>query len=152
MRKLLIYMSIYAVLGIVGWNAFFYIAGERTLMDTAKDKVALLTATEGIDQSKLFRWQDAKGVWHYSDNMPSYENDYNKYKAELEYLRKLPQTALPTGEIPQAVEASAKTDFLAMIPGIAQIQQGAQLVKEALNVQKMLDNHKEQLDQSTNKE
>jgi hypothetical protein len=145
-------MSIYALLGVVGWNAFYFIAGERTLMDTAKDKIALLTATDGIDQSKVFRWQDAKGVWHYSDIKPSYEQDYNKFKTELEYLRKLPQNALPTGELPQAIEASSKTDILSMIPGIAQIQQGAQLVKEALNVQKMLDNHKEKLDQSTTSE
>ena len=100
------------------------------------------------DQTIVYKWQDRDGVWHFSDkastSIPS-EEFAIKHNTNMVHMEK---QEIP-GETPriQADENVVQNETVSLDPKASPYEQLPNLIDQAKNVEKLLDQHQQQQEQ-----
>ena len=146
MLKPILFTSLYAIIGVSGWNAYSIISEQDTsvasITDYAKqtnDK--LHRAIQGTNKP-IYRYKDEHNNWIYSDK-PLDPTVTGNYDNELAFLRSLPKEAMPTSSF----EVSQLTKTVATQESVNPEKLNVKdLMQEAKKVVKMLEDRNDLLD------
>lgn len=152
MFKPLVFTSLYALAGFSGWQAYSVITEEDTSL-TALTAFAKTTNEQIInsvsgDDNHIYRQKNEDGQWVYS-NQPIEKITNSNYEQELEFLKSLPQEAMPTSSFKTSPQLVSMIEKAAAVTGENKI---SKLMEEAKKVAAMLEERNKLLDSFNHKE
>lgn len=130
MKAFLFFMALLVILALVA--PFFLQVNGKAIM-TVEDDLPDPTALVPKPEQAVYRWQDADGVWHFSESPPT-SGDAERITLRPN-IDAMPATSLAPAaastadnDPPPAPASPVRTD---LIPGIGGLLQGKALMQEA---------------------
>lgn len=105
------------------------------------------TTDKDTNETRVYKWQDANGEWHFSNTPPpdGVKSSVETYRSDVNITQAPPAVAEEAVE--PAGEADIPTTAVPLLP-ITDPERVQQLIEDAKNVQKTLDQRKQQMDEN----
>lgn len=122
----------------------------QQLIDKTASGLSSLGKDPAPTTTTIYKWQDEKGVWHYSDK-PNAFGDSEQVELDSS---KITVMAAEDTRILNSLGQKPKNEPMNPAIGLTTIKPGEvkQLVEDAKNVQQLMDNRQKQLDEQIDKQ
>jgi len=119
MIKPLVFISLYTIAGLGGWEAYTNINKDESSEKTALVEEHAIEFVSPVNKT-IHRWKDHKGKWQYSDTVKTVKS-YDSYAKELQLLRNLPREVLPSQALKQVTEDDGLFSSLEGLTKVSQL-------------------------------
>ena len=143
MIKFVVFLSLYAAVGIGSWSAYTYMTNQDTSIDSLKrfiTKIQPLIETDNEKNNSIYRWKDYQGNWNY-ENTPFAELKFDDYEEELKFLKNLQKSQN------KLITKENTTTETVSLSNVGQVEK---LLKDAKNVEKLLAERQKAMDKILN--
>lgn len=143
MIKFVVFLSLYAAVGIGSWSAYTYMTNQDTSIDSLKQfvtKIQPLIETNSEKNNSVYRWKDYQGNWNY-ENTPFTELKFDSYEEELKFLKHLHKS-----QNKFIAKESTNPETLSL----STVGQVEKLLKDAKNIEKLLAERQKAMDRIVN--